>query len=190
MSRTWMPMYWGDYLRQTQHFDITQHGMYLLLIGHYWQTGGLPNDEKQLAAITKLSVARWRTLSPPVLAKFTPDLKHERIEEEIAKAEKKITLRAIAGQKGGLKSGVSKAIAKANAIANAVAKTKQPRTNHIREDIISSEQEAARETLCPPSTAEPSDQQQGRRWEGAAKPASQATRQEIEASFQKRKQVA
>jgi uncharacterized protein YdaU (DUF1376 family) len=153
MSRNWMPIYWGDYLRDTRHFNTEQHGAYLLLIAHYWQNGSLPTDEGQLATIAGLTVARWRKLSPPVAAKFSPDWTHGRIDKEIAKADHKIVLRQIAGQKGGLKSGITKAIARANAIPNAVAngiaKTKQSRTNHKERDITSSEQDAAREASVP-----------------------------------------
>jgi uncharacterized protein YdaU (DUF1376 family) len=167
MSRTWMPIYWGDYLRDTRNFDTMQHGMYLLLIAHYWQNGGLPEDEKQLATIAGISVYKWRIMSPPIAAKFTPEWKHGRIDKEIAKADKKIMLRQMAGQKGGFRSGVSKAIAKANAkanatanaVANGVAKTKQSRTNHKERDITSLQsQDAARDAAVqqvPSASAEP-----------------------------------
>jgi uncharacterized protein YdaU (DUF1376 family) len=191
MSRNWMPIYWGDYLRDTRHFNTEQHGAYLLLIAHYWQNGSLPTDEGQLAIIAGLTVARWRKLSPPVAAKFSPDWTHGRIDKEIAKADHKIVLRQIAGQKGGLKSGITKAIARANAIPNAVAngiaKTKQSRTNHKERDITSSEQDAPREASVPTITVQSADLPQGRRCENGARPVHEATRADIEASFAKRK---
>jgi uncharacterized protein YdaU (DUF1376 family) len=43
---TWIPMYWGDYLRDTMRLSATEHGAYMLLIAHYW-TKGVPlgNDD-------------------------------------------------------------------------------------------------------------------------------------------------
>lgn len=201
MSRNWMPTYWGDYLRDTRHFNTTQHGAYLLLIAHYWQNGSLPTDEAQLATIAGLTVARWRTLSPPIAAKFSSDWTHGRIEKEIAKTDKRITQRKIFAQRGGFASGISKAIAKAKAEANDVAKSEQKRTNHKERYLTSSEQEAARAppqnpTITATSAAEspipapPVETQQGRRGGNGAKAVHELTRAEIEASFPRNRQPA
>jgi uncharacterized protein YdaU (DUF1376 family) len=40
MSRAWMPLYVGDYPRDTRDLDALQHGACLLLIMHYWQHEG------------------------------------------------------------------------------------------------------------------------------------------------------
>lgn len=169
MSRAWMPIYWGDYLKDTRDLTTLQHGAYLLLIAHYWQHEKLPTEDVPLATIAGVSVAVWRKIKEPIAAKFKPDWTHTRVEDELAKADRKIMQRAIAGQKGGQKSAVSRAVAvgkglaegqataqaiaaataqasaQAIAQANGQAKTKQSDTNHQVSKITSSEYVAARE---------------------------------------------
>jgi len=70
MGRAWMPLYVGDYLRDTRDLNTLQHGAYLLLIMHYWQHDALPTDDARLAAIAGLPVAQWRRIREPVQAKF------------------------------------------------------------------------------------------------------------------------
>lgn len=51
-SLPYMQFYVADYLADTRHLNPTQHGMYLLLIMNYWQTGKpLPNNDAMLARI-------------------------------------------------------------------------------------------------------------------------------------------
>lgn len=147
MSRAWMPMYWGDYLRDTRDLTTLQHGAYLLLIGHYWQHEHLPTDEKQLATIAGLSLSRWRAIQAPIAAKFSPDWRHGRIDEELEQTERKINQRIIAGRRGGERSGVARAQRRGHELKEAERKqllhsrsskteatveagSNQPRTNH------------------------------------------------------------
>lgn len=91
----WMPLNWGDYLKDTGHLTTEQHGAYMLLIAHYWTTGALPNDDRQLAQVAKLKPQRWRLHRPVLRALFRHRPKaprnwwHKRVEEEIAEAAKK-----------------------------------------------------------------------------------------------------
>lgn len=97
-----MPLYIGDYRADTAHLGATEHGIYLLLIMHYWQTGGLPDDDRQLARIACATDTEWKR-AKPIISKFfaRPGWKHGRVEEELAEAAK----RSAAGRKGGLASG-------------------------------------------------------------------------------------
>jgi uncharacterized protein YdaU (DUF1376 family) len=88
MNRPWMPLYIGSYLKKTSHLRALESGAYLHLIMAYWVSGKLPNDDKQLATIAKLTDAQWKACKPTLAAFFGPDWSsHERIDEEIQKAE-------------------------------------------------------------------------------------------------------
>jgi len=87
MSPLWMPLYVRDYLADTGELSTLEHGAYLLLIMHYWQTGGLPNDDRQLANITKMRLEHWRkkraVLEPLFAAGFRS---HKRIDRELQRS--------------------------------------------------------------------------------------------------------
>src|SRR5271166_3050585 len=76
-----MPLYWGDYLKNTCHLSTVEHGAYLLLIAHYWERGSLPTEDDRLRRITGLGTKQWRKCRPIIAAFFLPDWKHVRLEE-------------------------------------------------------------------------------------------------------------
>ncbi len=89
---TWMPIYWGDYSKDTGHLSAEHHGAYLMLIKHYWtHAAPLPADDAQLWRIACVnSLARWRKIRDVILAFFEERdgrLHHDRIEKELASAE-------------------------------------------------------------------------------------------------------
>lgn len=91
---TWMPIYWGDYLKHTGHLSTVEHGAYLLLIGHYWSSGApLPDDDAKLRRIAKVeTAAQWKKLRPTVAAFFTIGggvWKHGRVDRELGAASKR-----------------------------------------------------------------------------------------------------
>ena len=86
MNRPWMPLYVADYRRDTAHLSTAEHGAYLLLIMHYWATGGLPDDDRQLARIACMTNSEWRRTRPIVQAFFFDGWKHKRIEFELTEA--------------------------------------------------------------------------------------------------------
>lgn len=112
-SRAWMPLYTGDYRRDTMHLSLTEHGAYLLLIMHYWDTGPLPADPVRLARILGIPVKQftplWETLRDfftEANAEQLPSkcFRHKRIDLEIEKAKTISHKRSIAGFKGGMVS--------------------------------------------------------------------------------------
>jgi len=108
VQRPWMPLYVGDYLGDTGHLTTTQHGAYLLLMMHYWRKGGLPDDDKQLAKITKLPLKVWIDYRPIIQDFFYDGWQHKRINRELHKMLEVSEKRALAGQKGGIGSALSR----------------------------------------------------------------------------------
>jgi uncharacterized protein YdaU (DUF1376 family) len=124
MSLPRMSLHIGDYKKDTGHLRAAGHGAYFLLILHYWATGGLPHDDKQLAAIACMTDREWKLHKPTMVAFFKEGpWKHGRIEKEIADAEEKYRKRAAAGREGG--SAPRKPKQKGS---NAPAKPEQPIT--------------------------------------------------------------
>lgn len=103
---TWMPIYWGDYARDTGHLSATTHGAYLMLIKHYWCTGApLPDDDAQLWRIACAdSPAAWKKLRLVVGGFFVIAdgvWKHKRIDAEMVRAKQLAEIRQEVGKRGG-----------------------------------------------------------------------------------------
>jgi len=122
-ARPWMPFYVADYRAKTAHLSALQHGVYLLLIMHYWSTGGLPDDDEQLARIACLSATEWRKNKPTIERFFSPGWKHGRIDEELAKTAEISGKRRAAAEQMHINRDAN---AGANAGANAVQMQTQP----------------------------------------------------------------
>lgn len=85
----WMPLFIGDYLRDTTRLTTEKHGAYLLLIMDYWINGAPPDDDDVLSSITKMQLSAWKKARPSLEQLFTVSngqWKHKRIEEELLKA--------------------------------------------------------------------------------------------------------
>lgn len=65
-----MPFFVGDYLADTTHLTVTEHGAYMLLLMSMWRNGGtLPADDKSLARHARCTRGQWDRMRP-VLAPF------------------------------------------------------------------------------------------------------------------------
>lgn len=101
---TWMPLYIGDYLRDTTRLTTEQHGAYLLLIMDYWTNGPLPDDDAALAQVTRLQPSAWKKNRPALVRMFQVidgEWHHKRIDEEIENARQFIAKQKANGAKGG-----------------------------------------------------------------------------------------
>jgi uncharacterized protein YdaU (DUF1376 family) len=128
MKRPWMPLYVGDYLGDTGHLTTAQHGAYLLLMMHYWRKGELPDDDRQLAKITKLPLRTWRDYRTTLRDFFHDGWRHKRIDAELQRMTEVSAKRAIAGQKGGLGS----ALARMKLENQAMGRSVRPRAIAVR----------------------------------------------------------
>ncbi len=79
-----MPLYVADYMADTAHLTVAEHGAYLLLIMNYWHNGGLPDDDAKLQRIAHMSTRQWAKSKVTLKAYFTETWKHKRIDLEIA----------------------------------------------------------------------------------------------------------
>lgn len=115
---SWMPLYWGDYRRDTAHLSAAEHGAYLLLIGHYWTTRcPLPDSDAQLARIAAMTPSEWRRARATVAAFFdvaNGEWRHGRVDKELRRADEKYAKRANAANQRW-------ANASSNALSNADA---------------------------------------------------------------------
>lgn len=100
-----MPMFWGDYLRDTGHLSAAEHGAYLMLIAHQWTTAKpLPDDDAMLARIARMSPREWRAARRVLEDFFTVAAGYwsqKRVAIELERAAELYRQR----QKGGVASG-------------------------------------------------------------------------------------
>ena len=105
MSFAYLPLYTGDYLRDTRHLSPLRHGVYLLLLMHCWdQKGPLPLDEQEIAGIANCRSADEIDALRYVVSRFFVQMEdgwyNKRIQTEIERAEVISRERSVAGRKG------------------------------------------------------------------------------------------
>jgi len=102
-----MPLFCGDYLGDTMHLSLEEHGAYLKLLMITWRNAGqaLPDDDKRIARMLGVTVARWTDKLRPVIAEFF-DLsagtwRNERLEKEWKFVEERAANSRANGAQGG-----------------------------------------------------------------------------------------
>lgn len=100
-----LPLFVKDYLMKTMVLSLEQSGAYLHLLMHAWYAGGeLPDDDKALAALCKVSVKKWMGIRP-VMEPFwiiqNGVWTNERLSRELQYVKEVSEKRASAGAKGG-----------------------------------------------------------------------------------------
>lgn len=107
MSFAFMPLYTGDYMRDTQHLSLLEHGAYLKLLMYCWdQKGPAPQDERRLMGIcnarSKEEISAVYAILEEFFVLMDDGWYNKRIADEVRKAEAVSSRRAESGRAGGL----------------------------------------------------------------------------------------
>ena len=149
-SLPWMPLNVADYLADTAHLGPAEHGAYLLLIMHYWQHGGLPDNDRRLARIARMSEEEWVGVRDTIAEFFREGWQHKRIDQELADAYDLTAKRSAAG-----KAGASARYGKRMANAEQAHGKRMPRAGSGKgttsEDTPSVQEEASPREVSPPA---------------------------------------
>jgi len=116
-TRPWFPLNVGDYLRDTSHLSLEEHGAYFKLICHAWNHDGLiPNDMRRIGTILGVHTNKAKTLWGFVGGfwyETQGGYRQKRIDEELSKSFE------ISGKRRKAAEARHHANAPANAPANA-----------------------------------------------------------------------
>jgi uncharacterized protein YdaU (DUF1376 family) len=125
-----MPLWIGDYLKDTAHLTVDQHGAYLLLLMAYWCRGSaLPADDQYLARVVRVTPQKWRSIRQTIAAFFDERdgaWHSERADKELAKAQAGYERRAAAGRLGAEAKKVKGTRARYVAPTSGLARTPEP----------------------------------------------------------------
>ena len=105
MSFAYLPLFTGDYLRDTQHLSLTEHGAYLKLLMHCWdQKGPAPLDDRKLYGICNARSKEEMSAVLHILEEFFVRMDdgwyNRRLQREVEKSEAISRARATAGRLG------------------------------------------------------------------------------------------
>lgn len=105
MSFAFLPLYTGDYLRDTQHLSMSEHGSFLKLLMYCWdQKGPAPLDERRLMGICNARSTDEIEAMRRVLSEFfiAMDDGHynRRMQLEIERSASISAARSVAGKLG------------------------------------------------------------------------------------------
>jgi uncharacterized protein YdaU (DUF1376 family) len=101
----YMQFYQSDFIGDTLHLNTEQLGAYMLLLMAMWNAGGqLPNDDKLLARITRVSAKRWHLVGSEVMEFFQIEgnfITQARLQKEINGYSEKVLRYRENGSLGG-----------------------------------------------------------------------------------------
>lgn len=102
----WYPRYPGDYMRDTAHLSLVQHGVYNVLLDHYYATGGpLPDSHDHLIRICRAFTDEEQQAVRLIADQFFPingdGLRHnKRADKQLVEMDEKHEKLSAAGKAG------------------------------------------------------------------------------------------
>ena len=105
MSFAYLPLYTGDYRRDTAHLDCAENGIYLLFLMHCWDSQGpVPLDERKQAGIcgarSGSEVEAMRRILLEFFVRLDDGWYNRRMQREVERANAISIKRKSAGAKG------------------------------------------------------------------------------------------
>ncbi len=105
MSFAYLPLYTGDYIRDTQHLSCSEHGIYLKMLIHCWdQKGPVPLDERRLMGIVNArstdEIEAMRRVLLEYFVRMEDGWYNHRMQKEIERCENISSVRSDAGKRG------------------------------------------------------------------------------------------
>lgn len=104
---TWMPIYWSDLLAGTTHMEAAELGGFMLLIAEQWKRGHLPNDNRKLKKIARITCDLQLDT---ILEKFTPTPEGHLVNEVCAKVRTEQIAKYVVNVERARKGGKAKAL--------------------------------------------------------------------------------
>jgi uncharacterized protein YdaU (DUF1376 family) len=102
----YIPIYVGDYLKDTRDLTAEEHGAYLVLLLEMWNREGyLPNDPVMLARLATVKRSRWPDVWATISRFFTiteRGVTQKRLLRELEIAQRKKATAVLRAQAGGI----------------------------------------------------------------------------------------
>lgn len=137
MSFAFLPLYTGDYRRDTAHLSCSEHGIYLMLLMHCWDSKGpVPLDERKILGICNARSGDEIEALRRVLQEFFTAMDdgwyNKRMQREVERAAAISIKRKSAGAKGF--QAIAKHLpGKSLASASTLTPTPTPTTTPIKD---------------------------------------------------------
>lgn len=110
-----MPIFWSEFFADTEHMSPDAAKAYLFLLGHAWVRGAkLPNDDKILARLARVSNKAWAHMRNEVLALWTLEEDGHFRQKRLSKVYDFVFRKVEDNRKNGSAGGKAKAAKTAN----------------------------------------------------------------------------